>query len=184
MAFAKTVLHAGRSKVGYLCNLCADNGPLQTPSPDLLSRSSARSCRSCLKQHAPSTRCKGRHAIQGYFLTSSCLCVQTMTSNGLSSMSCCPACEACLASAALASLPRSARLSKEVRQVCWPRTSRSSFARKSRIRAKQLRQPGQRSVGRNGAGTMLPSIRVLLLATFVSGDLHPATFCATSTSRP
>ena len=62
-------------------------------------------------------------------------------------MSCCPACEACLASAALAFLPRFARLSKGVRQVCWPTTSRSFFARRSTTRAKQLGQPGQRSVG-------------------------------------
>ena len=68
-------------------------------------------------------------------------------------MSCYPACEACLASAALAFLPRFTRLSKGARQVCWPTTSRSFFARRSRTRAKQLGQPEQRSVGSNGAGT-------------------------------
>ena len=67
-------------------------------------------------------------------------------------MSCCPACEACLASAALAFLPRFAKLSKGVRQICWPTTSRSFFARRSTTRAKQLGQPGQRSVGSNGVG--------------------------------
>ena len=65
VACAKSVLRAGRLKVGYLCDLCADHGLLRTLSLDLLSRSSARSCRSCLKQHAPSIRCKGPHAIQG-----------------------------------------------------------------------------------------------------------------------
>ena len=50
--------------------------------------------------------------------------------------------------------PKIRKIIEGARQVCWPRTSRSSFARRSMTRAKQLRQPGQRSVGSNGAGTM------------------------------
>ena len=49
---------------------------------------------------------------------------------------------------------RSLESLRSIGQLCWPTTSRSFFARRSTTRAKQLGQPGQRSVGSNGAGTM------------------------------